>query len=199
MTVDTLELSYYYLCISLIIYNCILINDIKFHFKHLKKNFSLTSKFYPSSKYFIQIIWKTNTCLFVISSLVYTYYNDNKNYTIKSILTLFFSVLSIIYIYYVIIKYCIKLYIFFKNSLNQMKYNYEKEYPLFANVMKINKIDNYMYCGLCNQPFNQNQLIKKVNCDCNNYFHGYCIDTYMGMYNNICFCGHIIRKYEHTA
>ncbi len=199
INIDALELSYYYICVSLIVYNCILINDILFHFKYLKRNITLTAKFYPSGKYYIQTIWTLNTYLFVFSSLLYSYYNQDNYYNVKKILTLFLSVLSIIYIYYIIIKYCIKLYYFFKNSINQMIYNYEKEYPLFANVMKINKIDNYMYCGLCNQPFHQNQLVKKINCDCNYYFHGYCIDTYMGMYNNICFCGHRVPKYEHTA
>lgn len=205
--------SYNMICLSISIFNCIIFNDIYFRIKYIKTINHLPLNFYPSNKSFIKYIWYITTSVFLISSSYYCLnfwinefqvLENNNSKSIIFIRTFSIVLLSIFLTtisFYTIIKIITVTMSSLSLILQQIIYNYSKDYNLFANILTVYKynIKEEHKCWLCGNTMEPHKIIRKLNCSCNEIFHPKCIETYLGMHNNQCRNGHNISKFEHTA
>ena len=203
--------SYPYIVIFLATFYITYINliDNIFLIQNNKDKFLLHKKFYPSYRFYNNLILHLSFITFSISLIIISYeimvhksdhhilYNDTDK--ILSFLT------DIIYCQVIIISLAImtitlyKLYIslsryincYFYNKMN--KYNYiDNNYDYIDNNYENNK------CWICEQNLNKldNSII---GCECKELYHTKCLNEYLVMHKNYCRFGHKVRKYIHDA
>jgi hypothetical protein len=213
---DLYNYSYNLICLSLGIFNCIIFNDIYFRIKYIKQINHLPLNFYPSNRSFIKYIWYSTSIVFLLSSFYYClhFWNnefnviyDSSNHETKCIIFLktFIIVLMSILLIGILTYTIMNIVSFIISScsliLQQIIYNYSRDYNLFSNILTVYKynIKAEHQCWLCEKTMVNHKNIRKLNCTCNQSFHPECIEIYLSMYNNYCRNDHLISKFEHTA
>lgn len=188
--------------------NLIMFYDIYFEMKYHRINFEINSKYYPSNRKYLKMLWNFNILSIIGGSSYicynfwintfngFTFTNRTSDYIISLIVI---TSISNIIVYVSLITFLYYSIIFFSNLMDTIKmimFNYVNQMPLLYNIKKEDDLKN---CWICNKSISKHKIVKKLNCPCQEHFHPDCIDNYLGIYNNYCRSGHKIAKYEHTV
>jgi hypothetical protein len=196
------------ICISLstTIYNYIIFNDLYFEIKN-NLNLYLYPNYYPSNRTYFQYIIATNTFVFIVSSMFYSYIywtdantvydninNDNiiKTFAIVclSIIVISFFILGIYYI-------CTELFTLLSYYINHMLFNYSHDLPILSNITLLPKYDHG--CWVCNKKIMKTEYTTQLHCPCNALYHSKCIERYLILHKNVCPNGHKILKFKNEV
>ncbi len=188
--------------------NYIIFKDFYFEIKHKYSNinFVLMPNYYPSNRTLNKYILYSN-CGIIISGVHYIsvdfWMNEFKGFNIISsqyITTLIcFSFISTISVSLFISLSVYLVYLALSNTADLFK-QVITNYINNKSLLYIPSNNDIVYCcWVCDKELNNNKILKKLNCPCQEYFHPDCIDKYLGLYDNYCRNNHKIAKYKHIV
>jgi hypothetical protein len=188
--------------------NYIIFKDFYFEIKNKYSNinFLLMPNYYPSNRTINKYILYTN-CSIIISAVHYIaidfWMNDYNGFIMTPsqyfITLVCISLISIVCVLFFICLSIYLVYIALSNMIDIIKqiitnYIYNKSLLYFPTNNDIT-----YYCWICDKELNNNKVLKKLNCPCQECFHPDCIDKYLGLYDNYCRNNHKIAKYNHIV